>query len=143
MILLTLVMALASALLPNVVSVPLIAPVTLRIRQCLAINPVPLLMAEVFASSSRYRHVVGDPPNIIGARSTPRSTHSVQNMAPIVIIIMLVFAGDDAADVCRGLSTVDGERIADVMAVDEREARGKPPLLIKCGAVMVLVFAGF
>ena len=43
----------------------------------------------------------------------------------------------------RGLSTVDAERIADVMAVDEREALQNRPLLIKCGAVMVLVLVGF
>ena len=70
MILLMLVMAFASALLPNVVSVLLIAPVTLLVCDRLAINPVPMLMAEVFASNiGGAATLVGDPPNIIiGAR---------------------------------------------------------------------------
>ncbi len=70
MIMLTLVMALASALLPNVVSVLLIAPVTLLVCDRLEINPIPMLIAEVFASNiGGTATLVGDPPNIIiGAR---------------------------------------------------------------------------
>ena len=51
MILLVLVTAVASALLDNVTTVLLIAPVTLLVCDRLAINPIPFLMAEVFASN--------------------------------------------------------------------------------------------
>jgi Na+/H+ antiporter NhaD/arsenite permease-like protein len=144
MILLTLIMALASAVLPNVVSVLLIAPVTLLVCDRLAINPVPLLMAEVFASNiGGAATLVGDPPNIIiGARKGLSFNAFLFNMAPIVIIIMLAFVALMPL-MFRGLSTVDAERIADVMAVDEREALQNRPLLIKCCAVMVLVLVGF
>jgi Na+/H+ antiporter NhaD/arsenite permease-like protein len=144
MILLTLIMALASAVLPNVVSVLLIAPVTLLVCDRLAINPVPLLIAEVFASNiGGAATLVGDPPNIIiGARKGLSFNAFLFNMAPIVIIIMLAFMALMPL-MFRGLSTVDAERIADVMAVDEREALQNRPLLIKCGAVMVLVLVGF
>jgi Na+/H+ antiporter NhaD/arsenite permease-like protein len=73
MILLMVVMAFASAILPNVVSVLLIAPVTLLVCDRLEINPVPMLMAEVFASNiGGAATLVGDPPNIIiGAHEGP------------------------------------------------------------------------
>ncbi len=108
MILLTLVMALASAVLPNVVSVLLIAPVTLLVCDRLAINPVPLLMAEVFASNiGGTATLVGDPPNIIiGARKGLSFNAFLFNMAPIVIIILLVFVAMMPL-MFRGLSAVD------------------------------------
>ena len=79
-------MALASAVLPNVVSVLLIAPVTLLVCDALDINPVPLLMAEVFASNvGGAATLVGDPPNIIiGARKALSFNAFLVNMAPIV-----------------------------------------------------------
>jgi Na+/H+ antiporter NhaD/arsenite permease-like protein len=84
--LLLMVMALASAVLPNVVSVLLIAPVTLLVCDALDINPVPLLMAEVFASNvGGAATLVGDPPNIIiGARKALSFNAFLVNMAPIV-----------------------------------------------------------
>jgi Na+/H+ antiporter NhaD/arsenite permease-like protein len=86
MLLLMVVMALASAVLPNVVSVLLIAPVTLLVCDALDINPVPLLIAEVFASNvGGAATLVGDPPNIIiGARKALSFNAFLVNMAPIV-----------------------------------------------------------
>jgi Na+/H+ antiporter NhaD/arsenite permease-like protein len=144
MILLTLVMALASAVLPNVVSVLLIAPVTLLVCDRLEINPIPLLMAEVFASNiGGTATLVGDPPNIIiGARIGLSFNAFLFNMAPAVILVLVVFVAMLPL-LFRGQDKVDPARIADVMAVDEREALQNRPLLIKSAAVMVLVFAGF
>src|SRR6202008_3634342 len=66
MILLVLITAVASALLDNVTTVLLIAPVTLLVCDRLDINPVPFLMAEAFASNiGGASTLVGDPPNII------------------------------------------------------------------------------
>jgi len=144
MILLILIMALASAVLPNVVSVLLIAPVTLLVCDRLAFNPVPLLMAEVFASNiGGTATLVGDPPNIIiGARKGLSFNSFLFNMAPIVLVILLVFVA--ALPVMfRGLSAADPDRVADVMAVDEKEAVQDRGLLIKSVAVLLLVFVGF
>ena len=55
MILLVLVTAFASALLDNVTTVLLIAPVTLLVCERLAINPVPFLIAEVSRIEHRRR----------------------------------------------------------------------------------------
>ena len=144
MILLMLVMAAASALLPNVVSVLLIAPVTLLVCERLEINPVPLLMAEVFASNiGGAATLVGDPPNIIiGARKGLSFNAFLFNMAPIVVIVMLVFVAISPL-MFRGFSTVSAERVADVMALKERELLRDRKLLIRCGAVMAVVFIGF
>src|ERR1700743_2310442 len=144
MILLMLVMAAASALLPNVVSVLLIAPVTLLVCDRLEINPVPMLIAEVFASNiGGAATLVGDPPNIIiGARKGLSFNAFLVNMTPMVIIRMLVFAAVSPL-LFRGFSTVSPERVADVMALDERELLNDRRLLIKCSAVMAAVFVGF
>ncbi|UQX13204.1 SLC13 family permease [Candidatus Mycobacterium methanotrophicum] len=144
MILLMLVMAMASALLPNVVSVLLIAPVTLLVCDRLAINPVPMLMAEVFASNiGGAATLVGDPPNIIiGARKGLSFNAFLFNMAPIVIIVMLVMVAVSPL-LFRGFSTVSPEKVAAVMALEEGELLRDRKLLINCGAVMAVVFAGF
>jgi Na+/H+ antiporter NhaD/arsenite permease-like protein len=144
MILLMLVMALASAILPNVVSVLLIAPVTLLVCERLEINPVPLLIAEVLASNiGGAATLVGDPPNIIiGARKGLSFNAFFVNMAPIVVIVMLVLIA--AAPVLfRGLGAVDPERVADVVSVDDDDVLHDRGLLIKCGVVLLAVLVGF
>jgi Na+/H+ antiporter NhaD/arsenite permease-like protein len=144
MILLMVVMAFASAILPNVVSVLLIAPVTLLVCDRLEINPVPMLMGEVFASNiGGAATLVGDPPNIIiGAHEALSFNAFLVNMAPIVVIILLVLIGISPL-LFRGFSTVDPDRIADVMSLKEHEVIQDRGLLIKCGVVMLAVLVGF
>ncbi len=144
MILLMLIMALASAILPNVVSVLLIAPVTLLVCERLEINPVPLLIAEVFASNiGGAATLVGDPPNIIiGARKGLSFNAFFVNMAPIVVVVML-FMIAAAPLLFRGLGAVDPERVADVVSVDDDDVLHDRRLLIKCGVVLVAVLVGF
>jgi Na+/H+ antiporter NhaD/arsenite permease-like protein len=144
MILLMLVMAVASAILPNVVSVLLIAPVTLLVCEQLEINPVPILIAEVFASNiGGAATLVGDPPNIIiGARKGLSFNAFFVNMAPIVVIVMLVLAAA-APLLFRGLGSVDPARVADVVSVDDDDVLHDRRLLIKCGVVLAAVLVGF
>ena len=81
MILFTLVMALASAVLPNVVSVLLIAPVTLLVCERLEINPVPLLMPKssrlISAVPQRWSAIrpISSSAPVKGCRSTHSSEH--------------------------------------------------------------------
>jgi Na+/H+ antiporter NhaD/arsenite permease-like protein len=144
MMLLMVVMAFASAILPNVVSVLLIAPVTLLVCDALDVNPVPLLMAEVFASNvGGAATLVGDPPNIIiGARKALSFNAFLVNMAPIVIIVMLVLLAVSPV-LFRGLKTASPERVADVMSLKESEAIRDRKLLTRCGVVMAVVLTGF
>jgi len=144
MVLLMLVMAVTSAVLPNVVSVLLVAPVTLLVCDRLDVNPVPFLIAEVFASNiGGTATLVGDPPNIIiGSRQGLSFNAFLVNLAPIVVLVMVVLIAVTPL-VFRGFTTVDPERVADVMTVDEREVVRDRGLLIKCGLVMIAVLAGF
>jgi Na+/H+ antiporter NhaD/arsenite permease-like protein len=144
MILLMLVMALASAVLPNVVSVLLIAPVTLLVCDRLAINPIPMLMAEVFASNiGGAATLVGDPPNIIiGAHEGLSFNTFLVHMGPVVVIILLVLIAMSPL-LFGGFAAVDPERIAEVMSLKEHEVIQDRSLLIKCGVVMLAVLVGF
>ncbi|KAA1249654.1 ArsB/NhaD family transporter [Mycobacterium simiae] len=143
MILLVLVMAFGSAMLDNVTTVLLIAPVTLLVCDRLAINAAPFLMAEVFASNiGGAATLVGDPPNIIIASRAGLSFNDfLVHMTPIVLIVLAVFVA--LLPLLFKSVTVDADRIADVMSLDEREAIRDTRLLIKCGVVLLLVFVAF
>lgn len=141
MILLVLVSALASALL--VTTVLLIAPVTLLVCDRLNINTTSFLMAEVFASNiGGAATLVGDPPNIIVAsRAGLTFNDFMLHLTPLVVIVLIALIA--VLPRLFGSITVEADRIADVMALDEGEAIRDRGLLVKCGAVLVLVFAAF
>ncbi|ORV07891.1 ArsB/NhaD family transporter [Mycobacterium celatum] len=144
MILLVLVTAFGSALLDNVTTVLLIAPVTLLVCDRLEINAAPFLMAEAFASNiGGAATLVGDPPNIIiASRGGLTFNDFLVHLAPVVIIIIGVLAMM-LPRLFPGAFSVDPGRVADVMALEEREAIRDPGLLIKCGVVLLAVFAAF
>src|SRR6201997_2402566 len=134
MILLVLVTAFASALLDNVTTVLLIAPVTLLVCDRLDIGPAPFLMAEVFASNiGGTATLIGDPPSIIIASRAGLSFNDfLIHLAPVVIVIVAVFVAL-LPRLFRGAFVVDPERVADVLSLEEREAIRNPRLLVKCG----------
>ena len=144
MILLVLVTAFASALLDNVTTVLLIAPVTLLVCDRLAIGPAPFLMAEAFASNiGGTATLIGDPPNIvIASRAGLTFNDFLIHITPIALIIVGAFVVL-LPRLFPGAFDVDPERVADVMSLEEREAIRDPRLLIKCGVVLVAVLAGF
>ena len=88
MVLLVLITAVASALLDNVTTVLLIAPVTLLVCDRLGITPVPFLIAEVMASNiGGTATLIGDPPNIIiASRAGLAFNDFLVNLAPIVVV---------------------------------------------------------
>jgi Na+/H+ antiporter NhaD/arsenite permease-like protein len=120
MVLLVLITALASALLDNVTTVLLIAPVTLLLCDRLALDPVPFLLAEVMASNiGGTSTLIGDPPNIIiGSRADLSFNDFVLNLAPIIVLLTVVFLVL-ARFLFRSAFTVDEESRTDVMALDE------------------------
>jgi len=144
MVLLVLITAVASALLDNVTTVLLIAPVTLLICDRLDINPVPFLIAEILASNiGGAATLIGDPPNIIiGSRAGLTFNDFLVHMAPIIVIELVVFTLI-LPWLFRGSFRVNPERVADVMELNEREAIQNKSLLIKCGLVLLAVFTGF
>ncbi|MDT7769414.1 MAG: hypothetical protein QOI30_2424, partial [Mycobacterium sp.] len=66
----------------------------------------------------------------------------VANMGPAVIIVLAALLAL-IPRLFPGSFTVDAERVADVMSLDESEAISDRRLLIQCGIVLVVVFAGF
>jgi Na+/H+ antiporter NhaD/arsenite permease-like protein len=144
MIMLVLVTALGSAFLDNVTTVLLIAPVTLLVCDRLAVSPAPFLIVEAFAANiGGAATLVGDPTSmIIGTGAGLSFISFLANMAPAVIIVLGALV-TLLPRMFPAAFTVDAERVADVMSLDEREAIGNHRLLIQCGLVLVAVFVGF
>jgi Na+/H+ antiporter NhaD/arsenite permease-like protein len=144
MVLLVCITALASALLDNVTTVLLIAPVTFLVCDRLGLPPVPFLIAETLASNiGGTATLVGDPPNIIIASRAGLSFNDfLANLAPIVLLLMVVFIG-----LCRILFRsafrYDPDRVAALMALEERDVIRDHRLLARSGVVLVLVMVGF
>jgi Na+/H+ antiporter NhaD/arsenite permease-like protein len=86
------VTAVASAFLDNVTTMLLMIPVTIEIAVTLNINPIALLIPEVFASNvGGTATLIGDPPNIlIGSYAKLSFVDFVMNLTVIVIICMVV-----------------------------------------------------
>jgi Na+/H+ antiporter NhaD/arsenite permease-like protein len=144
MILLVVVTTVGSAFLDNVTTVLLIAPVTVLVADRLTISPAPFLIAESFASDiGGAATLVGDPTSIIiGTGANLSFIKFVANMGPAVLIVLVALVAL-LRPLFPGFYTVDPERVADVMALDEREAIRNRKLLIQCGIVLVAVFTGF
>ncbi|WP_062436619.1 ArsB/NhaD family transporter [Herbidospora daliensis] len=144
MVLLVLITAGASALLDNVTTVLLIAPVTFLVCARLGLSAVPYLIAEALASNiGGAATLVGDPPNIIIASRAGLSFNDfLVHMAPMVVVLVLVFLG-----LCRVLFrkafVYDERRAADIMQLDEREAISDRRLLWQSLVVLGLVLVAF
>ncbi|MFI7699966.1 ArsB/NhaD family transporter [Nonomuraea sp. NPDC049480] len=144
MVLLVVITAVASALLDNVTTVLLIAPVTFLVCERLALPAAPFLIVEAMASNiGGAATLVGDPPNIIIASRAGLSFNDfLIHMAPLVVVLMIVFIG-----MCRILFRkyfrYDPDRAAEVMALNEREAIADPRLLWQSLAVLALVMVAF
>lgn len=84
--------ALSSALLDNVTTILLIAPVTFVITDTLDINPIPFLVSEILAANiGGTATLIGDPPNImIGGATKLGFMDFLTNLAPVVIVIFII-----------------------------------------------------
>jgi Na+/H+ antiporter NhaD/arsenite permease-like protein len=144
MVILVLVTGVASAFLDNVTTVLLIAPVTFLVCDRLGVPAVPFLIAEALASNiGGTATLVGDPPNIIiGSRAGLSYNDFLVHLAPIVVVLMMVFVL-----LCRVLFRKSfvyrPERAEEVMRLNERDAIRDPGLLILSGIVLALVTAAF
>ncbi|WP_424534110.1 ArsB/NhaD family transporter [Sphaerisporangium viridialbum] len=144
MVLLVVITALASALLDNVTTVLLIAPVTFLVCERLALPVVPFLIAEAMASNiGGTATLVGDPPNIIiASRGGLTFNDFLLHMAPMILIVMVVFIGLCRLTFRRAFR-YDPDRAAEIMQLDEREAIADRRLLWQSLAVLALVMAAF
>jgi Na+/H+ antiporter NhaD/arsenite permease-like protein len=142
--LLVLITAVASALLDNVTTVLLIVPVTLVVCDRLALNPIPYLIAEVLASNiGGTATLIDAPPNtIIASRGGLTFNDFLVHLAPFIVVLVAVFIG-----LCRRLFRAEfrsrPDRVAEVMALSERDAIQNRRLLWQSMIVLALVLAGF
>jgi Na+/H+ antiporter NhaD/arsenite permease-like protein len=136
--------AVASALLDNVTTVLLVAPVTLLVCDRIGVRPEGFLIAEVMASNiGGTATLIGDPPNIIIASRADLSFNDfLANLAPFIVVAFVVFLLL-ARWLFRRSFTYDPERAEAVMEIDERRAIRDPALLRRSLAVLGLVMIGF
>ncbi len=92
LVMLSVITAVLSALLDNVTTVLLVAPVTLLIADELRIQPYPLLFAEINASNSGgTATLIGDPPNImIGSATGLTFNQFLVHLSPLVLVVFAV-----------------------------------------------------
>jgi Na+/H+ antiporter NhaD/arsenite permease-like protein len=144
LLMLSLVTALFSALLDNVTTVLLIAPVTLLITDELDVNPYPFLFAEIFASNiGGTATLIGDPPNImIGSAVKLTFNDFLINLAPITPLIMLMALVTVYLIWGRSMEA-KAEARHQIMEFNERDAITDVPLLKKSLFVLALVIVAF
>src|ERR1700744_4745441 len=123
MIFFLMVTAIGSAFLDNVTTVLLIAPVTMLVCDRLAVSAAPYLIVEALAANiGGAATLVGDPTTIIIGTGAHLSFISfLANMGPAVIIVLAALLAL-IPRLFPGSFTVDPERVADVMSLDETEA---------------------
>ncbi|WP_335971401.1 MULTISPECIES: ArsB/NhaD family transporter [Streptomycetaceae] len=141
---LTVITATVSALLDNVTTVLLVAPVTLLVCERLALPSAPYLITEVLASNiGGIATLVGDPPNIlIGSRAGLTFDDFLLTLAPLAALLVLVLIGL-ARVMFRTSFGYDAERAAEVMALDPRASIRDRRTLVQGLAVLAAVVAAF
>jgi Na+/H+ antiporter NhaD/arsenite permease-like protein len=144
LVMLSLVTALFSALLDNVTTVLLIAPVTLLITDALGVRPYPYLFALILASNiGGTSTLIGDPPNImIGSAAHLSFYDFLVNLTPIIPVVFIAVIAVIWLMFGRDLKTSD-EKKELIMQFDESAAIKDVPLLKKSLFVLFSVILGF
>ncbi|MCK4333238.1 ArsB/NhaD family transporter [candidate division WOR-3 bacterium] len=144
LITLPLITAVTSAFLDNVTTMILIIPITLVIADTLGINPVPLIISETFASNiGGTATLIGDPPHmLIGSAANLSFLDFLTNLAPIVAIILVVFAVIISLTFGRELRRTAPKTAALASLTPKKAIKGKY-LLWKSVGVLAVVFTLF
>jgi Na+/H+ antiporter NhaD/arsenite permease-like protein len=136
------VTAVTSAFLDNVTTMLLIIPVTIEIALTLKINPISLLMPEVFASNvGGTATLIGDPPNImIGSYAKLSFVDFIMNLSlvnviglAITIVYFLFWYKKDYLKAQVGDVGKMIEKLRDEYKITNKS------LLIQCGIILGIV----
>ncbi|SDC26109.1 SLC13 family permease [Nocardioides lianchengensis] len=143
MALLMVVTAAASALLDNVTTVLLVAPVTLSVCARLGLPTTPYLVTLVFASNvGGTATLIGDPPNIIIASRAGLSFNDfLVHTLPVTVVIVAVLVV-----LCRFLYRRElrvEPTVATPEDLDPATAIRDPRRLAVCLVVLALVMVAF
>ena len=144
LVLLCVITAVASAFLDNVTVVVLAVPITLSICRMLDVQPIPFLLAQVFASNiGGVSTIVADPPNIIiAAEADIGFLDFMLNAAPVAIVGMLVLIGMLYLWFRKSTITTAESRLT-VMQRNAAAAIIDSVLLKKCVVVFSFTVVGF
>lgn len=144
LILLALLTAALAAVLDNVTTVVLLAPVTLSLARTLKVSPLPYLLSQVFASNiGGTATLIGDPPNIlIGSAAGLDFGAFLAHLAPVVVLIMVGFIGLMAISF-RGHMEDDASRLDRLAELDPAAAIKDRPKMIRALVVLGLTLVGF
>lgn len=136
-----LITAVFSAMLDNVTTVLLIAPMTFTVTKMLDVNPVPFLFTQVLSSNiGGTSTLIGDPPNImIGSSAHLSFVDFVANDGPAVVIIMIAVIFIMKFLYGKKMTVSEAAR-AKVMELDEK-AEVKDWTLLKKSIVMIIIVA--
>jgi Na+/H+ antiporter NhaD/arsenite permease-like protein len=138
------VTAIISAVLDNVTTVMIIVPVNILIATELGISPIPFVVTQAVASNvGGTATLIGDPPNImIGSATELSFMDFVLNLAPVIIIIMLLSLVMVYFMFKKSMK-VSNERKARLMEFDTSRLITDKPLLIRVGIILGLLIIGF
>lgn len=138
------VTAVLSAFLDNVTTIILIAPITILITQLLEIPTVPILIIEaIFSNIGGTATLVGDPPNIlIASKSGLQFNEFLFNLAPVIIVIMMVSLTICALFLKKHLH-VSEEMKQRIMRAKPEKAIVQPVILKRAVIIFGLVILGF
>lgn len=144
LVLFLIITAVASALLDNVTTILLIAPITLVITDTLKLNPIPFLVPEILmANIGGTATLIGDPPNImIGSATGLSFMDFLVNLGPVVVVIFIVTIFLFKI-IYRGCYTCEESARKEILSLDENLAIKNMALLKKSVIVLVLTMVGF
>lgn len=136
--------AILSALLDNVTTVILMAPITILVTQILEVPTVPVLILEaVFSNIGGTATLVGDPPNIvIGSQGGLTFNDFLVNLSPVVAVIMAVSLLIVYPLFAKYFHVPENIRQR-VMKAHPEKAIINPRILKRAVPVFALVLAGF
>jgi len=134
----------ASALLDNVTTVLLLAPVTFVITETLEVNPIPFMIPMIFASNiGGTATIIGDATTIMVGSATHFSfVEFSQNMIPVAVIAIITVL-TYFSFIYKGKIKVSDHAKMMVFKLDESRAISDKPLMYKSIAVLGLVIFGF
>lgn len=137
--------AIASALLDNVTTVLLIAPITILIAEMLDISPFPFLIAEILASNiGGTATLIGDPPNILIGSATGLSfLDFMVHLGPIAVAVLVVTLLLLKVIFRRQLTAGDESIRKTIAGMDETKVIKDPVLLRRSLIVLALTVLGF
>jgi Na+/H+ antiporter NhaD/arsenite permease-like protein len=136
--------ALLSAFLDNLTTVLLMVPITFLLADALDIDPIPLVLIEIFSSNlGGTATLIGDPPNILIGGATDLSFMDfIVNLAPIVVVTLLVVVGLLYLAFRRRLRIAPQARER-VMELDPKRSIEDPDELRRTLPIMLLTIAVF